>query len=108
MVAACCAEAIQSFELLSKFIAKEAVIPDALILVSVLGAFAFHVQAALGPGTQAHSCVFRIGVQMNIKMMKEQRNATHNQHPSKVGSSNHVFTRNLEAPSIKEGTVFHY
>ncbi|KAJ6906018.1 hypothetical protein NC652_023693 [Populus alba x Populus x berolinensis] len=58
------------FELLSKFIAKEAVIPDALILVSVLGASAFHVQAALGPGTQAHSCVFRIGVQMDIKMMK--------------------------------------
>uniref|UniRef100_A0A2K1Z616 Uncharacterized protein n=1 Tax=Populus trichocarpa TaxID=3694 RepID=A0A2K1Z616_POPTR len=60
----------ESFELLSKFIAKEAVIPDALILVSALGASAFHVQAALGPGTQAHSCAFRIGVEMNIKMMK--------------------------------------
>lgn len=36
----------------------------------MLGAIAFHVQAALGPGTQAHSCVFRIGVEMDIKMMK--------------------------------------
>ncbi|KAJ6906017.1 hypothetical protein NC652_023693 [Populus alba x Populus x berolinensis] len=108
MVAACCAEAIQSFELLSKFIAKEAVIPDALILVSVLGASAFHVQAALGPGTQAHSCVFRIGVQMDIKMMKNKRNATLNQHPSKFGSYNHVFTRNLKGPSIEEGTTFYY
>ncbi|KAL9333448.1 hypothetical protein Peur_073587 [Populus x canadensis] len=60
----------KSFELLSKFIAKEAVIPDALILVSALGASAFHVQAALGPGTQAHRCAFRIGVEMNIMMMK--------------------------------------
>jgi hypothetical protein len=66
----CQIEAIQSFELLSKFIAKEAVIPDALILVSALGASAFHVQAALGPGTQAHRCAFRIGVEMNIMMMK--------------------------------------
>lgn len=66
----CQIEAIQSFELLSKFIATEAVIPDALILVSALGASAFHVQAALGPGTQAHRCAFRIGVEMNIMMMK--------------------------------------
>ncbi|KAJ6345959.1 hypothetical protein OIU78_008590 [Salix suchowensis] len=45
------------FELLSLYIATEAAIPDALILVSALSVCAF--QAALGPGKQIHG--WRVG-----------------------------------------------
>ncbi|KAJ6409715.1 hypothetical protein OIU84_009253 [Salix udensis] len=54
------------FELLSLYIATEAAIPDALILVSALSVCAF--QAALGPGKQIHGYVYRMGVEMDIKM----------------------------------------
>jgi len=54
------------FELLCLYIAKEAAIPDALILVSAISVCAF--QAALGPGKQIHGYVYRMGIEMDIKM----------------------------------------
>jgi len=53
------------FELLREYIAKEAAIPDALILISAFNVCAF--QAALGPGKQIHGYVFRMGIGMDMK-----------------------------------------
>ena len=55
------------FELLSEFRVKEAMVPDALILISVLGACA--IQAALNPGKQIHAYVLRIGIELDEKLV---------------------------------------
>eukprot|EP00257_Ricinus_communis_P016458 XP_015574631.1 putative pentatricopeptide repeat-containing protein At3g18840 isoform X2 [Ricinus communis] len=54
------------FELFSEFRSKEAMVPDSLILISVLGACA--LEAALSPGKQIHGYVFRMGITMDKKM----------------------------------------
>jgi pentatricopeptide repeat protein len=53
------------FDLLREYIAKEAAIPDALILINAFNVCAF--QAALGPGKQIHGYVFRMGIEMDMK-----------------------------------------
>lgn len=55
------------FELFSEFRGKEAMTPDALILLSVLSACA--AQAALNPGKQIHAYVLRIGIQLDEKLV---------------------------------------
>ncbi|XP_034681277.1 putative pentatricopeptide repeat-containing protein At3g18840 isoform X2 [Vitis riparia] len=55
------------FELLSEFRVKEAMVPDALILISVLGACA--IQAALNPGKQIHAYVLRIEIELDEKLL---------------------------------------
>ncbi|XP_020534348.1 putative pentatricopeptide repeat-containing protein At3g18840 isoform X2 [Jatropha curcas] len=54
------------FELFNEYRAKEIVVPDGLILVSLLGACA--LQAALSPGKQIHGYVFRMRIAMDEKM----------------------------------------
>ncbi|XP_021863494.1 putative pentatricopeptide repeat-containing protein At3g18840 [Spinacia oleracea] len=61
----CCEEA---FNLLSEFLAKEAnVIPDALILMSMLGACA--IQASLHPGKQIHSYILKSVTKIDGKLL---------------------------------------
>ncbi|XP_057963825.1 putative pentatricopeptide repeat-containing protein At3g18840 [Malania oleifera] len=55
------------FELLSEFRAKEAVVPDALIVISAIGACA--IQAALDSGKQIHSYILRMGIEMDDKLV---------------------------------------
>ncbi|XP_052193971.1 putative pentatricopeptide repeat-containing protein At3g18840 [Diospyros lotus] len=54
------------FELLSEFKAKEATVPDALILISVLGACG--MQAIIDPGKQVHAYILRLGIEMEEKL----------------------------------------
>ncbi|KAK0580497.1 hypothetical protein LWI29_002626 [Acer saccharum] len=54
-------------ELLSEFRAKEGLVPDAVMLISVLGACA--LQAALNPGKEIHAYMLRIGVEMDEKLI---------------------------------------
>ncbi|KAK9287548.1 hypothetical protein L1049_015969 [Liquidambar formosana] len=55
------------FELLSEFRAKEVIVPDALILISVVGACA--IQAAIDPGKQIHAYILRMGIHLDEKLM---------------------------------------
>ncbi|THG02677.1 putative pentatricopeptide repeat-containing protein At3g18840 [Camellia sinensis] len=55
------------FGLLSEFKAKESTVPDALILISVLGACA--MQAAVDPGKQIHAYILRTGTEMDKKLV---------------------------------------
>ncbi|KAF5745695.1 putative pentatricopeptide repeat-containing protein [Tripterygium wilfordii] len=55
------------FELLREFSVEEGIVPDALILVSVLGACA--LQAFLDPGKQIHGYVLRLGLKMDEKLI---------------------------------------
>ncbi|KAF8377947.1 hypothetical protein HHK36_031336 [Tetracentron sinense] len=54
------------FELLRELKSKEAVISDALIVISVLGACA--IQAALDSGKQIHAYILRLGIVMEQKL----------------------------------------
>ncbi|KAK9287356.1 hypothetical protein L1049_015773 [Liquidambar formosana] len=54
-------------ELLSEFRAKEVIVPDALILISVVGACA--IQAAIDPGKQIHAYILRMGIHLDEKLM---------------------------------------
>ncbi|PRQ23619.1 putative tetratricopeptide-like helical domain-containing protein [Rosa chinensis] len=54
------------FKLLSEFREKEVIVPDALILISVLGACA--IQAALDPGKQIHAYIFRNNIEGDKKL----------------------------------------
>lgn len=55
------------FELLKEFNAKGETIPDALFLISGLGACS--LQAAMGPGKQIHAYVLRSGIEMEKKLI---------------------------------------
>ncbi|KAL5788545.1 hypothetical protein ACOSP7_005494 [Xanthoceras sorbifolium] len=55
------------FELLSEFRAKEGIVPDAVMLICVLGACA--LQAALNPGKEIHAYMLRTGVEMDEKLI---------------------------------------
>ncbi|KAA8544927.1 hypothetical protein F0562_019678 [Nyssa sinensis] len=55
------------FGLLTELNAKEATAPDALILVSVLGACA--IQAAMDPGKQIHAYMLRARIEMDEKLI---------------------------------------
>ncbi|KAJ7967351.1 Pentatricopeptide repeat-containing protein [Quillaja saponaria] len=55
------------FNLLRELKTREAMVPDALINVSVLGACA--IQAALGPGKQIHAYILRAETEINEKLM---------------------------------------
>ncbi|CAK9142592.1 unnamed protein product [Ilex paraguariensis] len=55
------------FELFREFKSKESTVPDALILISVLGACA--IQATVDPGKQIHAYTLRMGVEMDEKMI---------------------------------------
>ncbi|KAM2903335.1 hypothetical protein COP2_003162 [Malus domestica] len=54
------------FELLGEFTAKESIVPDAGILISVLGACS--IQAALDPGKQIHAYILRNGIEIDKKL----------------------------------------
>ncbi|OMO63419.1 hypothetical protein COLO4_32449 [Corchorus olitorius] len=54
------------FQLLGEFWDNEATIPDALILMNVLGACA--LQAALDQGKQTHCYMLRVGIEMDEKL----------------------------------------
>ncbi|OMO73778.1 hypothetical protein CCACVL1_17148 [Corchorus capsularis] len=54
------------FQLLGEFWDNEATIPDALILMNVLGACA--LQAALDQGKQTHGYMLRVGIEMDEKL----------------------------------------
>ncbi|GAV76787.1 PfkB domain-containing protein/PPR domain-containing protein/PPR_2 domain-containing protein, partial [Cephalotus follicularis] len=55
------------FELLNEYRTKEAMTPDSLILISVLGACA--IQAALDPGKQVHGYILRTDTEMDEKLI---------------------------------------
>ncbi|GMY05846.1 putative pentatricopeptide repeat-containing protein At3g18840 [Fagus crenata] len=55
------------FELLCEFYAKEATLPNAVILLSLLSSCA--IQAALGPGKQIHAYLLRVGIEMDEKLI---------------------------------------
>lgn len=55
------------FELLDEFRTKEAMVPDASIVISLLGACV--LQAALDPGKQIHAYILRSGVELGKKLM---------------------------------------
>ncbi|KAI5314290.1 hypothetical protein L3X38_043466 [Prunus dulcis] len=54
------------FQLLSEFRAKESIVPDAAILISVLGACA--IKAALDPGKQIHAYILRSRIEVDKKL----------------------------------------
>ena len=46
---------------------KEATIPNAVILLSLLGSCA--IQAAVGPGKHIHAYLLRVGIEMDEKLI---------------------------------------
>ncbi|KAK2978337.1 hypothetical protein RJ640_016439 [Escallonia rubra] len=59
-------QCVNVFELFNEFKTKEKIVPDALILITVLGACG--VRASVDPGKQIHAYLFRIGTEMDEKM----------------------------------------
>lgn len=55
------------FELFNEFKVKEATLPDPLILLSMLGSCA--VKAIVDPGKQIHAYLYRLGMEMDVKML---------------------------------------
>ncbi|KAL1833744.1 hypothetical protein ACET3Z_003395 [Daucus carota] len=55
------------FELFNQFIVKEATLQDPLILMSMLGSCA--VKAIVDPGKQIHAYLYRMGMEMDVKML---------------------------------------
>ncbi|KAI4295549.1 hypothetical protein L6164_035586 [Bauhinia variegata] len=55
------------FKLLREYLTTEALVPDALIIVSVLGACA--IQAGLGSGKQIHAYILRMRLEMDEKLL---------------------------------------
>ncbi|KAM7474969.1 hypothetical protein LguiB_022212 [Lonicera macranthoides] len=54
------------FELLNEFNCKESIVPDPLVIISVLGACG--IGATMDPGKQIHAYVLRTGINMDEKM----------------------------------------